>query len=460
MSTPLLVLPVENQVRELDAKLLLACAAAQRGVTTIIGWRGLIDARIARFGQSIYVAKSMSRQNAKILSINRMLGNIVLAWDEEALVHYPQDIYHARRIGSDALRLIDVFICWGQDNRRLLEAHPGFPGGDVRVIGNPRADLLREEFAPYFEEDVKKIKNEYGEFILINTNFGSINAYADSLNLVRGAQNPDEGRLGRGAIGMPESYARGLAAYRQSILRAFESAVAEISRHHPDKHIILRPHPSENHDAWIAHCRLLSNVHIIAEGNVIPWLMAARCLIHNGCTTAVEASLLGREVISFMPIEDPNFDFELPNKLGRRAHDAAAVNRLIDTIFASTKRNDNRCFVRNDVLRQYITSTPEQLASEAIAEVVIDYLAKLSQPKYHARWLGLARAEARALSKRMQALIGVARYEKGFVEQRFPEISESKIQAKADVLTQLLHASKRVRVKRCESKLFEISAVK
>ena len=37
MKKPVLLIPVENQVRELDAKLLLACVAAKRDLTSIIG---------------------------------------------------------------------------------------------------------------------------------------------------------------------------------------------------------------------------------------------------------------------------------------------------------------------------------------------------------------------------------------------------------------------------------------
>ena len=37
MSKPLLILPVENQVRELDAKLLLACVAAEHGFASDLG---------------------------------------------------------------------------------------------------------------------------------------------------------------------------------------------------------------------------------------------------------------------------------------------------------------------------------------------------------------------------------------------------------------------------------------
>jgi len=38
-TTASLIIPVENQVRELDPKLLLACVAAQRGFAAVIGSR-------------------------------------------------------------------------------------------------------------------------------------------------------------------------------------------------------------------------------------------------------------------------------------------------------------------------------------------------------------------------------------------------------------------------------------
>ena len=46
-----LIIPVENQVREFDPKLLLACIAARRGYSSVIGSRLEIDFRIASFPQ-------------------------------------------------------------------------------------------------------------------------------------------------------------------------------------------------------------------------------------------------------------------------------------------------------------------------------------------------------------------------------------------------------------------------
>ena len=48
-----LLIPAENQVRELDAKLLLSCVAAERGLRPILGYRTELDFRIASFPPSL-----------------------------------------------------------------------------------------------------------------------------------------------------------------------------------------------------------------------------------------------------------------------------------------------------------------------------------------------------------------------------------------------------------------------
>ena len=45
----LLLIPVENQVRELDPKLLLACVAARRGFASVIGSRREMEMGIDAF---------------------------------------------------------------------------------------------------------------------------------------------------------------------------------------------------------------------------------------------------------------------------------------------------------------------------------------------------------------------------------------------------------------------------
>ncbi len=457
MPRPYLILPVENQVRELDAKILLACVAAQRGFSSIIGWRGLIDARVGRFPPSVYLAKSMSRENTKMFRINQKLGHTVIAWDEEAVVHYPAQIYYARRIGTEAIKLIDVFIAWGEDNRELLQAHPNFDSEDIRVLGNPRADLLRRDMCSYFDQDAQTIARDHGDFILVNTNFGSVNGYADRLNLVRNVGGNDgEYPLGRGASGMPPDYARGLFAYRRRVMQAFVDLIPKLARAFPDKNIILRPHPAENHALWRNKFADIANVHIVAEGNVIPWLLAARCLVHNGCTTAVEGSLLGTPIISFVPIDDPRYEFELPNKLGEHA---ASADTVTEYIRAAYDNPQSRCTPQQaqDLLSRFIRPMDETLAAHKIVDVISERTQLSRSARAPNRLLGIARAEFRSATKRIQSLAGVARYSRGFVRQRFPEISLSKMQDKADRLTKLINGKHALVVSAREPDLFEIN---
>jgi surface carbohydrate biosynthesis protein len=459
MSKPMLIIPVENQVRELDAKLLLACVAAQTDYRCLIGWKGLIDARIGRFPPSIYLAKSMTRQNLKILRIKRKLGHQVAAWDEEAVVHYPRQIYYARRVGSESLKLIDLFIAWGEDNRELLEGHPEFDGAPIHVLGNPRSDLLRPEFRDFYAEQVDSLRYEHGDFVLINTNFGSVNGYSERLNLLQKV-NGEAGEwvLGRHALGMPPDYARGLFHHRAGVLREFQGLIKAIARADPRRKIVVRPHPAEDHGLWRRWCAELTNVEVNAEGNVIPWLLAAGCLVHNGCTTAVEAYLLGTKIISFVPLNDDRYEFGLPNELGDRA---ASVDEVIAMIGAGAAgQSPESCRAKRELVSRYICSLEGTLASQKIVDVVTRHFdADRRPPRPMARLKGVVQAEFRAANKRLQRMIGVARYDGNFMRQRFPDLTVANVQERADRLTRLIGGDREVRVSLREHDLFETRAV-
>lgn len=451
-----IIFPIENQVRELDAKLLLACVAVSSGFDAIIGWRGIVDSRIGRFPPSVYVAKSMSKQNRKILDINRQLGHTTIAWDEEALVHYPREIYYARRIGAQTLELIDLFIAWGQDNEKLLRNHPNFDNGDIRVLGNPRIDLLRNDMSAYFESETQRISDHYGSFILVNTNFGSINAFADSLNLVRSSTRAwTSNSLGRGSIGMPEAYARGLAKFRSEIFKHFLLAIPAIAKAFPERNIVIRPHPSENHSVWSDAVKTVRNVHVVADGNVIPWLKASKCLIHNGCTTAVEAALIESPVVAYRPIADRRYDFELPNRLSVNASNCAALIRTIRQLLDASSGSQTQA-ANARTLATYIAPIDKTLISQKIIDAIKRKELK-PKPSGHTRAIGQFRAEVRALSKRVQRYAGIARYSRGFVAQRFPDITTDSVQTKINRLAKLSGIDAELRVSEFERNLFRVS---
>ncbi len=72
-------MPIENQVRELDARLLLACVAAKRELTSVIGPKRKIESHIASFPRGIYLSKSLRIAQCNFFSITRRLGHEIVA---------------------------------------------------------------------------------------------------------------------------------------------------------------------------------------------------------------------------------------------------------------------------------------------------------------------------------------------------------------------------------------------
>ena len=113
MTRPTLIIPVESQVRELDAKLLLSCCATERGYPVILGSRAYVHFEIGSMPQGIYMAKSMRSISDLMFSLIRKLGHDIVAWEEEALVHPPADIFYPLRLSPQTICACFTPVCLG-----------------------------------------------------------------------------------------------------------------------------------------------------------------------------------------------------------------------------------------------------------------------------------------------------------------------------------------------------------
>ena len=116
MTVSTLILPVENQVRELDAKLLLASVAAERGFPVVLGSRAFVHYKVGSIPRGVYLAKSMRRLSNRMFRILRQLGHEIVAWDEEGLVRFAGDEYYQRRLSPEAVGAVSHLMGWGEDN--------------------------------------------------------------------------------------------------------------------------------------------------------------------------------------------------------------------------------------------------------------------------------------------------------------------------------------------------------
>jgi surface carbohydrate biosynthesis protein len=369
-----LLIPVENQVRELDAKLLLACVAAKRGLASIIGPKRLVESRAASYPRSIYLSKSILHGHRKFLLLACKLGHKIVAWDEDALVHLPPDIYFSRRLSPVSLGCVSHLFAWGEDNADLWRQYPELPEGiPIHITGNPRGDLLRPEMQGFYQAAVEKLRKTYGDYILINTNFNHVNAYTPDRNLFHpGKRAGGTPAFGRAARGMPREYAEGLRDHKQATFEHFQKIIPALEKAFPEHNIVVRPHQVENQDVYHHIAASCPKVHVINKGYVVPWLKAAKVLIHNGCTTSVEAFAMGVPVVSYRAAVNKVYDdgfYRLPNGLSHHCFNFAELEDTLRKIL-NDELVDDQGDERRALFTRYLAAQKGALACERMVDVL------------------------------------------------------------------------------------------
>ena len=462
---PVLLIPVENQVRELDAKLLLAYIAARRGLTSIMGPKREVESRIASFPRSVYVAKSMIQGNSGFLGTARKLGHTNVAWDEESLVHLPPEIYFSRRLSPDALAHVSHLFAWGEDNAELWRTYPELPAGiPIHITGNPRNDLLRPEIRAYYEKDVNEIRSTFGDFILINTNFNHVNAFLPGRNLFLPAEKPgEEPMFGRAARGMAREYAEGLRKFKQVTFEGFQKLIPVLEKTFPSHTIIVRPHPTESHEAYQQISARCKRVQVTNKGNVVPWLMAARALIHNGCTTGVEAYVMRVPAISYRVTIDERYDegfYGLPNQLSHQCFNFSQLQQTLGKILAGelgAAGGDKRL----SLIDHHLTGIKGPLACERIVDVlekIVDDLAKLPRPHLWGKLGVWSKAAKRGMHKRFKYRATRSGKSIEFQRHKYPEINIEEFRSRVARFQQILGKDGDLKVDQIYARLFRIRA--
>jgi len=458
-----LLIPVENQVRELDPKLLLACIAARRGFTSAIGSRLQLDFHIASFPRGLYLSKSFTVRSIKMFKILRKLGHEIFAWDEEALVHLPPEIYFSRRLSPKAMGYLSHLFAWGQDNADLWRQYPELPREvPINITGNPRNDMLRPEMHGFFEDDVAKLRRTYGDFILINSNFNHINSFYPVQGLFLPVTKPGEvPKFGRAARGMTREFAEGFRDHKLAIFEDFKGLIPSLERAFPDYTIVVRPHPTEKHEVYHKIAAQCERVRVTNEGNVIPWLMAAKALIHNGCTTGVEAFVMRVPAISYRSTVNDYYDYgfyQLPNRLSHQCFDFEELQTTLRRILAgeigATDGNESHVLIDH-----HLAATSGSLSCERIVEVIEKITAdrsRLPEPTLKDQLDGRLRATTRRLVKRFLSYLPDSHNRPEFHRHRYPGISLDEVRERVLRIKKTLGDSRELKVDQISSEIFQI----
>lgn len=299
-TSPFLYLPVEVSARELDAKLLIAFFAVGAGYEAVLGQKWLMQRNLGRMPPGIVLFKTLTAVDAKSMRAAHAQGHRVAAIDEEipGLIARNEGL---RWVAPAAVAASDLVFAVGDEHLDALLWKFPEHRGKYAVVGNPRWDLLRREFGGSHLPDVQRIREQYGRFILINTNLGFTNSGKGTTEqMVRKLE-----RGGKFDRRKPEDaffLSEHLRLERAS-LDSITVLLPMLAAAFPGHRIILRPHPSENASTWRSIVAGMERVAVVRDGAALPWILAADLLIHPYCTTGVEAFALGKPAICLRPAE-------------------------------------------------------------------------------------------------------------------------------------------------------------
>lgn len=359
MSSPRqLILPAEIRSREFDARILQGLLAVQRGWQVVLGSKAMISRHIWRFPHGVYLCQTLTKRRVTILDLVDRLGMPSLGWCEEGLVYQSRDVYLMRRVAPATLSKLSAVVAWGEQSRADLSVVASPLGINVHKLGNPRFDLLRSQLRNMHAEDVDQLKQRFGDFILVNTNFSNVNCAPEA-----------QSRAMPAAPGSSSDVVERFEAfreYRRELFEHFRQMIPNLATRFSEQTIVIRPHPAEDPEVWDGIAAQHTNVKVVREGSVVPWILASKALIHNGCTTAVETALMDRCPIAYCPVLRPELDAVLSNDISRCAGSIDELIGLVDAEMAGRLALDEP---QQKILDQFVSSREGPLASERILDL-------------------------------------------------------------------------------------------
>ena len=296
--TATVYVPIEESSRELSSRLLIAGELLKHRVTVILGRQPLVVGNLPYVPPGIVLFKGMNAMPAYLTRRSSELGHVSVATDEEGLGLADQRTMSRHmdpEIGSSCSR----FFAHGRHHGDAMARYVAGAADKVRVVGNARLDLLREPFLDAFSAEAREHRATHGAYVLVDTNLGAINSRwggtRDFLQILArvGWLDPEK----------PEdmTYFNLRVRTEQANAVVIRRTLERLSTMFPNLTFIVRPHPAEREEPWRNAYEDRPNVHVTSQGTHVPWLLGCSLMLHTGCTTGLEAEIMGVPTISLLP---------------------------------------------------------------------------------------------------------------------------------------------------------------
>lgn len=300
-------LPMEVKSRDLDGRLYLAMRCVQAGHPVLLGRR----ARVKRFirkdlaGPVHYISKGNRPQEAIYQKIKSCGGSLYLL-DEEGAGNLSYDIHVNHPFILTQQHVERVFV-WGERQREYFISNGADPD-KLLVTGNPRFDLCKPTLSGFYKELSKRLDKPQ-KYILIASNMAWGNQALGKEGYKKQYKQILEGRHGAPQFD-EDKYDYQYEVGRERLLKLI-SLTRHIATTFPDITIVYRPHPAESM-AFYGNKLPETNILVTREGSSLEWIVDELAHVHVDCTTGIEAFMMGKEVISYLPSDNTDFLTDMP----------------------------------------------------------------------------------------------------------------------------------------------------
>jgi len=341
-----IVLPVETIVRELKGKLWLALNLIDSGHEVVFGELSSIKQGLDIIQPDVFFRTSTVYSQSK-LQHNTLLqenGADIVVLDTEGGTFKTHEHYRKRRLSPAMLDTVDRFFAWGAQSATVVSSSDMFPSEKCLITGNPRFDVLQSELRHIYKKEGSEISAEFGDFVLVNTNFGTVNSHGDAESIPR---NVPQGKL----------------------FHAFVNMCYRLSEAFPDLTVIVRPHPGENHETYEHKFATVNGVAVEHTGDVRSWIYHADAVIHNNCTTGIEAALMEKLVFAYSPADITLGYSHIANAVSDTVKNIDKMETKIEVVRQDQQRSYPLTGEEKRVLKQYIHNVDSSATDRIVEEV-------------------------------------------------------------------------------------------
>ena len=363
MSKKRIYLVIESKKREMDSRIFFCILAAFNGYSAVLSTKTKLYSVLKNLKNGIFISKSIGPKNFKDFSQIINFGNSLCSWDEEGINFYNAEQLTDKKSRMDpkCLDLIEYFFLWGENHFNAVNQKFSKYSNKLVITGNPRIEILKK-LSGFYNFKSEEIKKKHGNFILITTKFSRTNRksksdWVEDFTKAGFIQNEKEKEFQERTVNLEKKN-----------LEIYLNTINNLSKKISSK-IIIRPHPAEDPILYLKFFENNSKVKVINDNdNTNSWIAASNILISFNCVTSIEAYMLNKYSINYIPFRDEEYEFEIPKIC---SHNIYEEKDLINFVLKNENTNLNSKKNDRPKLSHYIKNLTDNTSS---IENILEYI--------------------------------------------------------------------------------------